>query len=66
MRTISVCGTCENVNIVYTEKGQCYCSECGTPRTSVNQMLLPPYERTRATVYATGNKWAIESFNATN
>jgi hypothetical protein len=25
-----------------------------------------PYERTRATVYATGNKWAIENFNATH
>jgi hypothetical protein len=25
-----------------------------------------PYERTRAKVYATGNKWAIENFNATH
>lgn len=25
-----------------------------------------PYERTRAAVYATGNKWAIENFNATH
>ena len=25
-----------------------------------------PYERTRASVYATGNKWAIENFNATH
>ena len=25
-----------------------------------------PYERTRARVYATGNKWAIENFNATH
>lgn len=25
-----------------------------------------PYERTRAMVYATGNKWAIENFNATH
>jgi hypothetical protein len=24
------------------------------------------YERTRAAVYATGNKWAIENFNATH
>ena len=29
------------------------------PRTS-------PYERTRAGVYATGNRWAIENFNATH
>lgn len=27
---------------------------------------LSPYERTRATVYATGNRWAIENFNATH
>ena len=25
-----------------------------------------PYERTRAAVYATGNRWAIENFNATH
>ena len=27
---------------------------------------LTPYERTRASVYATGNRWAIENFNATH
>ena len=27
---------------------------------------LPPYERTRNAVYATGNRWAIENFNATH
>lgn len=27
---------------------------------------LSPYERTRNAVYATGNKWAIENFNATH
>lgn len=27
---------------------------------------LSPYERTRASVYATGNKWAIENFEATH
>lgn len=25
-----------------------------------------PYERTRSQVYATGNKWAIDNFNATH
>lgn len=25
-----------------------------------------PYERTKAQVYATGNKWAIENWNATH
>ena len=27
---------------------------------------MTPYERTRAAVYATGNKWAIENFHATH
>lgn len=27
---------------------------------------LSPYERTRAQVMATGNKWAMENFNATH
>lgn len=27
---------------------------------------MSPYERTRAMVYASGNKWAIENFNATH
>jgi len=27
---------------------------------------MTPYERTQAAVYATGNKWAIENFNATH
>lgn len=30
------------------------------------QPRMSPYERTRAAVYATGNKWAIENFNATH
>lgn len=27
---------------------------------------MSPYERTRAAVYATGNRWAIENFKATH
>ena len=30
------------------------------------QQRMTPYERTRAAVYATGNRWAIENFNATH
>lgn len=30
------------------------------------RIIQSPYERTRAAVYATGNKWAIENFNATH
>jgi hypothetical protein len=35
--------------------------KCEEPRRR-----LSPYERTRAAVYATGNKWAIENFEATH
>lgn len=31
-----------------------------------NYKKLSPYERTKAQVYATGNKWAIENFHATH
>lgn len=31
-----------------------------------NMVRTTPYERTRAAVYATGNKWAIENFEATH
>lgn len=27
---------------------------------------MTPYERCRSAVYATGNRWAIENFNATH
>lgn len=29
-------------------------------------LRLTPYERTRARVYATGNRWQIENFEATH
>ena len=33
---------------------------------NIQRIRLSPYERTKAQVYATGNKWAIENFNATH
>lgn len=33
---------------------------------NMEQTKRTPYERTRAAVYATGNRWAIENFNATH
>ena len=36
------------------------------PKWPVQGRGLSPYERTRAQVYATGNKWAIENFEATH
>lgn len=44
------------------------CDECGTMEAleSLPEGILSPQERTRAVVMATGNKWAIENFNATH
>lgn len=49
------------------------CDECGTKEAlrdfnvHVHQnRRLTPYEKTKADVYATGNKWAIENFEATH
>lgn len=36
------------------------------PQEKISPPLPRPYDRTRAAVYATGNRWAIENFNATH
>ncbi len=42
-------------------------SFCGMKISShSNEKPMSMYERTRAQVYATGNKWAIENFHATH
>jgi len=43
------------------------CSNCKTIMKSYNPPIRPNlFEKTRAQVYSTGNKWAIENFNATH
>lgn len=45
------------------------CDQCGTEEALEDYqkgMNQTPQERTRAQVYATGNKWAIENFEATH
>lgn len=44
------------------------CDECGTMEAldSLPRGILIPQERTRIAVAATGNKWAMENFNATH
>ena len=44
------------------EKGRC-CDDCDM---IVIRRRITLYEKTRAQVYATGNKWAIENFHATH
>ena len=44
------------------------CDGCGTMEAleSVPHRVLTPQERTRIAVAATGNKWAMENFQATH
>lgn len=44
------------------------CDRCGTMEAldSVPHGVLTPQERTQLAVAATGNKWAMENFNATH
>jgi len=44
------------------------CDECGIREAldSLPVEYLTPQERTRIAVAATGNKWAMENFNATH
>lgn len=41
-------------------------NKCCDYEPSMEQRRMTPYERTKAQVYATGNKWAIENFHATH
>jgi len=65
------CTNCGSFNLVIIASGDYLCDDCGQvvenyERRTVKPMKMSPYERTRAAVYATGNKWAIENFNATH
>ena len=63
----------------YRECPHCHCNldpgeVCDCPRkeedvrTAVARPVRPmrPYERVKAQVYASGNRWAIENFHATH
>ena len=63
---ITVCEKCGSENIDYHIGGGCYCHNCKSEQKSKDIYISSPYERTRASVYASGNKWAIENFNATH
>lgn len=51
-----------------TDNETMICDECETMEAldSLPQGILTPQERTRIAVAATGNKWAMENFNATH
>lgn len=66
MRMTTVCGVCGTHAIDYLGNDMCFCKVCKKETRSRDIIIQSPYERTRAAVYATGNRWAIENFNATH
>ena len=56
------CGTKEALDAVGMTEGDPHREEI----LSKAYRRPAPYERTRSQVYATGNKWAIENFEATH
>lgn len=62
------CAKCNGTNFDYipnTRWKRCYCHNCKSEQDT--KMLYPgttPQERQRAAIYATGNRWAIENYNA--
>lgn len=51
-----------------TDNKTMICDGCGTVEAleSLPHRVLTPQERTRNAVAATGNRWAMENFNATH
>ena len=62
----TICAACHSNDIEYLGNDRCFCKACQKEQNSVDKVIETPYERTRRAVYATGNNWAIENFNATH
>lgn len=57
---------CENGSVrIKTDGNKLIMRDLSDERKAIRR-TASPYERTRAMVYATGNRWAIENFNATH
>lgn len=60
------CKVCGSNDVDYLGEDKWYCKSCKA-EAPVWEIYIPhPYERARAAVYATGNRWAIENWNATH
>lgn len=66
MRIKTVCTHCGSSDIDYLGNDQCYCHKCEAEHSTKEKVIETPYERTRRAVYATGNRHAIENFEATH
>lgn len=66
----TVCAVCGSDEIDRLHGFRCFCKKCQREQkiemlTKPKQRKLSPQERNRQAVYATGNKWAIENYKAT-
>lgn len=60
------CKACGSSDVEYLGEDLWFCKDCDT-EVFVEERYIPhPYERARAAVYATGNRWAIENWEATH
>ena len=66
MRQVTVCSKCGSKNIDYLGKNKCFCHNCKEKQDAKDIYVEHPCERVRSVVLSTGNKWAIENFNATH
>lgn len=66
MKEVTVCSKCGSRDIDYLGEGRCFCHNCNKETEARDTYVKSPQERLRDKVYATGNKWAIENFNATH
>ena len=66
MRMVTICAVCKGSDIEYLGNDRCFCNACKKEQESADKFVWSPYDRARSAVYATGNRWAIENFNATH
>ena len=66
MRVVTVCCECGSSNLEYKGNERWFCNKCQKEVDTRDKYVESPFERTRNAVYATGNRWAIENFNATH
>lgn len=66
MRLVCRCAVCGSSDIDYLGDDIYYCHDCEKKVSGREEFVMHPYEARRAAVYATGNRWAIENWEATH
>ena len=73
LNKIYFCGKCGSKDFVYLGNNKCNCRNCKCETSleyrytdSHSKRTESPFKRNESRVYATGNRWAIENWNATH